>query len=110
MPLHNRYEALEVEGQSMEDGDDSLSTPEVSPRSERTSCINTTPTRKRRWVIVVGDSLLRGTEGLICRMYPPLREVCCLPEARVKDVTRILPSLVRPSDYYPLLLLSLIHI
>ncbi|KAK4819089.1 hypothetical protein QYF61_025348 [Mycteria americana] len=30
-----RYEALEVAGQSMEDGDDSLSTPEVSPRRKR---------------------------------------------------------------------------
>ncbi|KAK4830603.1 hypothetical protein QYF61_012029 [Mycteria americana] len=105
-PPHTpRYEALEVEGQSMEDGDNSLSTPEVSPRSEeRTSRINTTSTRKRRRVIVVGDSLLRGTEGPICWMDPPLREVCCLPGARVRDVTRILPSLVRPSDYYPLLL------
>ncbi|KAK4810714.1 hypothetical protein QYF61_007688 [Mycteria americana] len=55
VPLYNRYEALEVEGQSMEDGDDSPSTPEVSPRSEeRTSRTNTTSTRKRRWVIVVG--------------------------------------------------------
>ncbi|KAK4813363.1 hypothetical protein QYF61_003562 [Mycteria americana] len=94
VPLYNRYEALEVEGQEMEYGDDSLSTPEVSPRSEeRTSCINTTSTRKRRRVIVVGDPLLKGTEGPICRMDPPLREVCCLPGARVKDVTRILPSL-----------------
>ncbi|KAK4831654.1 hypothetical protein QYF61_018621 [Mycteria americana] len=47
---------------------------------------------------------LRGTEGPICRADPPLREFCCLPGARVKDVTRVLPSLVRPSDYYPLLL------
>ena len=105
VPLYNRYEALEGEGQSMEDGDDSLSTPEVSPRSEEcTSRINTTSTRKKRQVIAVGDSLLRGTEGPICQTDPPLREVCCLPGARVKDVTRILPSLVRPSDYYPLLL------
>ncbi|KAK4823952.1 hypothetical protein QYF61_008338 [Mycteria americana] len=95
VPLYSRYEALEVEGQSMEDGDDSPSKPEVSPRSEEcTSRINTTSTRKRRRVIVVGDSLLRGTEGPICRTDPPLREVCCLPGARVKDVMRILPSLL----------------
>ncbi|KAK4815560.1 hypothetical protein QYF61_004077 [Mycteria americana] len=95
VPLHNRYEALEVSGQAMEDGDDSLSTPEVSPRSEeRTSRINTTSLTKRRQVIVVGDSLVRGTEGPICRTDPPLREVCCLPGARVRDVTRVLPSLL----------------
>ncbi|KAK4815791.1 hypothetical protein QYF61_007231 [Mycteria americana] len=105
VPLHNRYEALEVAGQSVEDGDDSPSTPEVSPRSEeRTSRLTTTFTRKKRRVIVVGDSFLKGTEGPICRTDPPLREVCCLPGARVRDVTRVLPSLVRPSDYYPLLL------
>ncbi|KAK4832349.1 hypothetical protein QYF61_021878 [Mycteria americana] len=105
VPLHNRYEALEVEGQSVEDGDDSLSRPEVLPRSEeRTSRLTTTSTRKKRRVIVVGDSFLKGTEGPICRTDPPLREVCCLPGARVKDVTRVLPSLVRPLDYYPLLL------
>ncbi|KAK4816772.1 hypothetical protein QYF61_022770 [Mycteria americana] len=105
VPLYNRDEALEVEGQAMEDGDDSPSTPEVSPRSEeRTSRINTTSRRKRRRVIVVGDSILRGTEGPICRTDPPLREACCLPGAHMKDITRILPSLVWPSDYYPLLL------
>jgi len=53
---------------------------------------------------VVGDSPLRGTEGLISWADPPLREVCCLPGARVKDIARKIPRLVRPSDYYPLLL------
>ncbi|KAK4813675.1 hypothetical protein QYF61_019568 [Mycteria americana] len=66
VPLCNRYEALEVEGQSMEDGDDSLSTPEVSPRAEeRTSRINTTSTRKRRRVIVGKENLCSGT----CRAH-----------------------------------------
>ena len=55
-------------------------------------------------IIFVCDSLLRGTEGPMCRADPPLRQVCCFPGAQVKDITRKLPSLVRPSDYYPLLL------
>ncbi|KAK4822673.1 hypothetical protein QYF61_019040 [Mycteria americana] len=97
---HRRYSPLGRElcqgaEPDQEDGDNSLSTPEVSPRSEeRTSHINTTSTRKRRRVIVVGDSLLKGTEGPICRTDPPLREFCCLPGARVKDITRVLPSLL----------------
>jgi len=37
---------------------------------------------------------------------PPHREVFCLPEARVKDICRKLPSLVSPLDYYLLLLLQ----
>ena len=105
VPLYHRYEALDVEGQSMDDVDDGPSTPEVLPRSERpTTRSITTSTRKKRQIIVIDDSLLRGTEGPICWTDPPLREVCCLPEARVKDITRKLPSLVQPLDYYPLLL------
>ncbi|PKU45858.1 hypothetical protein llap_3859 [Limosa lapponica baueri] len=59
--------------------------------------------RKKRKVIVVGDSFLRGTEGPICRPDPSHREVSCLPGARIKDIQKNLPTLVRPSDYYPLL-------
>ncbi|XP_054680227.1 collagen alpha-1(I) chain-like [Grus americana] len=74
--------------------DDSRATPEVSPRPERpTPHIVTTSTKKKRQVTVVGDSLLRGTEGPVCRADPPFREVCCLTGAHVKDVTRKLPSL-----------------
>ncbi|GAB0179564.1 hypothetical protein GRJ2_000421700 [Grus japonensis] len=48
VPLYNMFEALDMEGQSMEDMDDSPSTPEVLPRSERpTPCIMTTSTRKK---------------------------------------------------------------
>ena len=56
------------------------------------------------WVIVIGDSLLKGAEGPICRPDSLHREICCLPGAQIKDVRKKLPSLVRPSDYYPLLL------
>ncbi|KAK4831411.1 hypothetical protein QYF61_017542 [Mycteria americana] len=49
VPLYNRYEALDVEGQSMDDVDDGPSTPEVLPGSERpTPCITTTSIRKKR--------------------------------------------------------------
>jgi len=53
-------------------------------------------------VIVTGDSLLKGAEGLICRPDPLHRDVCCLLGARVKDVRKKLSSLVRLSDYSPL--------
>jgi len=51
-------------------------------------------------VIVIGESLLRGTEGLICRPDPSHREFCCLPGAQVRDFARKLPRLVWPSHYY----------
>jgi len=89
----------------MDDVDDGPSTPEVLPRSERpTPYIMTTSTRKKRKVIVVSHSHLRATEGPVCQTDPPLREVCCLPGAWVKDISRKVPTLVQPSDYYPLLL------
>ncbi|KGL90143.1 hypothetical protein N301_00086, partial [Charadrius vociferus] len=101
LPLCNRYGALEIEGQMTEDGED-------DPSSESPRAIHSPPhlrissTKKERRVIVVGDSLLRGTEGTICRPGPYHREVSCLRGARIKDIQRKLPSLVHPSDYYPL--------
>ena len=47
-------------------------------------------------------TLLKGTEGPICRPDPLHSEGCYLPGA--KDMRKKLPCLVRPPDYYPLLL------
>ncbi|XP_074982281.1 uncharacterized protein LOC142071374 [Caretta caretta] len=68
------------------------------------SSTTTTPKRRRR-VVVVGNSLLRGTESSICRPDRENREVCCLPGAKIRDVTERLPRLIKPSDRYPFLLL-----
>ena len=51
----------------------------------------------------MGGSLLKGTEGPIYRPDPTHREVCCLPGARVRDFAKKVKRLVRPTDYYPLL-------
>jgi len=55
--------------------------------------IVTAPVKKKRRVIVIGDSLLKGTEDPICRPDPSHREACCLPGARVRDVAAKLPGL-----------------
>ncbi|KAK4826596.1 hypothetical protein QYF61_010358 [Mycteria americana] len=83
VPLHNRYEAVQVEPNNDEDnGSSSL---EVWLRLSRpTPCVKTASIKKKRQVILIGDSLLKGTEGSICRPDPLLREVCCLPGAWVK--------------------------
>jgi len=52
----------------------------------------------------MSDSLLRGTEAPICRPNTEARKVCCLPGAKVRDVTERVPQLVKSTDYYPLLL------
>jgi len=65
--LYNRFEALDMEGQSTDAVDDGPSIPEVLLRSEWSTLCNTiTSTRKKRWIIAVDYSLLRGTEGPIC--------------------------------------------
>jgi len=40
------------------------------------------------------------------RPRPQEQEVCCLPGTRVRDIARNLRGLVRPSDYYPLLVVQ----
>ena len=45
-------------------------------------------------------------KALYVSLTPTRREVCCLPGARVRDISRKLPGLIRPSDYYPLLIIK----
>ena len=105
VPLHNRFEALELQRPVGEDEVESL--PRRMPRVRKpTPRLKTASTKKDRRVILVGVSLLRGKEGPVCQPDPTRREVCCLPGARVRDVARKLPNLVRPSDYYPLLIVQ----
>ena len=79
MPLHNKYGALELEDQVNEDQvvDEALSREVLRP-SQAAPCILTASERRKRRVIVIGDSRLRGTEGPICRPDPSHREFCCL--------------------------------
>lgn len=61
--------------------------------------------RKERWAIVVGNSLLSGTEGPLCWTDPLCREGCCLLAAWAEDIPGKALGLVQPLGYYPLLLL-----
>ena len=104
MPLRNSYAALELEGLGEVDVGESPSVQERLPKASQSAPRFAPPSvRKKRRAVVIGDSLLRGTEGLICLSDPSHREVCCLPGAQVRDVARNITRLVRPSDYYPLL-------
>ncbi|XP_073175776.1 uncharacterized protein [Lepidochelys kempii] len=71
----------------------------------RVGSSTTTAPKRRRRVVVVGDSLHRGTESSICHPDRENREVCCLPGAKIHDVTERLLRLIKPSDRYPFLLL-----
>ena len=105
VPPCNRFEALKAEGEVSEDEVAGLppSVPTVRRSAPR---LKTASSRKERRVTVVGDSLLRGTEGPKCRPDPTRTEVCCLPGARVTGISRKLPGPIRPSDYYPSLIVQ----
>ncbi|KFP92027.1 hypothetical protein N311_01383, partial [Apaloderma vittatum] len=106
LPLQNRYEALDNESQAKEEtgGGSSIGLSRVNQSATR---IRTSLAKKKRRVIVTGDSLLRGTEDPIRHLDLTHREVCCLPGARIKDMIKKLPGLVKPSDYYPLLVMQI---
>ncbi|KAF7239086.1 Potassium voltage-gated channel subfamily H member 6, partial [Varanus komodoensis] len=61
----------------------------------------------RQQVIVVGDSLQRGTELVVCHPNLETREVCCLPGARIQHVKDRVECLVRSKGHQ---LLLVIHV
>ena len=72
LPLHSRYGALELEDQASEDQGVDEALPRGVPRlSQAAPRILTSSEKRKRRVIVIGDSLLRGTEGPICRPDHP---------------------------------------
>lgn len=77
-PLHNRFEALNLE---QEVGEGVVEGPTTRSHTGVTPCLKTDSNKKDRWVIVVGNSFLRETEGPVCRVEPHHREVCSLPES-----------------------------
>ena len=91
----------EVSGETMED------LPRREPKVKQSPPhLETASFRKERRAIVVGDSLLRGTEGPIYRPDSSHWEVCCLSGAWVRDITRKLPKVVWSTDYFPLLIIQ----
>jgi len=59
---------------------------------------------KKSQLLVVDDSLLRGTEAPICQPDRESHEVCCLPGAKIRGMAKRVPQLVKSTDYSPLLL------
>uniref|UniRef100_A0A670JHM6 SGNH hydrolase-type esterase domain-containing protein n=1 Tax=Podarcis muralis TaxID=64176 RepID=A0A670JHM6_PODMU len=121
LEIHNRFEVLspsmEDEEQTpfedlslitvdqvYEDEQQSQSSGNVQATLERTAHGRTPTKPKRRCVVVIGDSLLRGTEAVICGPDKMSREVCCLPGAKIQDVTERLQGIIKPTDKYPFLL------
>ena len=88
--LHNRFDALKPEGEVSEDEVGGLP-PSLSKVRRSAPCLKTASSRKERSVIVIGGSLLRGTEGPVCWPDPTRKEVCCLPGAWVRNILENFP-------------------
>ena len=56
-------------------------------------------------MIVIGDSILRGTEGPICCQDALTHKVYCLPTAKIQDLTGMIQAVIQPTDYYPTVLI-----
>ena len=94
--LSNRFQLLEGETGGQPAEQESQGTSRNSGReAERQS------TKKKRRIVIVGDSLLHGNEAQVCREDPWTHQVCCLPGAQVRDRTEGLPKLIQPTDTYP---------
>ncbi|XP_062896362.1 uncharacterized protein LOC134342314 [Mobula hypostoma] len=83
VPLNNRYSCLStVGGDSLPGGSDSgpASGTESGPVAQKGRA------RKRR-AVVIGDSIVRGSNRRFCGRSPETRMVVCLPGARVWDIS-----------------------
>ena len=84
----NKYEALIT-----------IDTREQGLQEETTPAAHSGYYKMKQWVLIVGDSLLKGTEAPICQPDREAPEVCYLPGAKVQDVTKRVPQLVKSTDY-----------
>lgn len=106
VPLHNRYEALELGRQANSNVEEGPTRLEGSSKaSQPIPCITETSIKKKRLLSqgTLPHSLLRRTEGPIFWADPAHREVCCLPEIHVRGITRKVICLIQTSDCHPLL-------
>ena len=98
-----RYETLELDGLGDVEVGEGPHTQERLPRGSQTAPrIAIASIRIKRKAVIIGDFLLKETEGPVCCLDPSHREVCCLLCSLVRDVARNITRLVKPSDYYPL--------
>ncbi|VEL31290.1 unnamed protein product [Protopolystoma xenopodis] len=63
--------------------------------------------RKERQVLVIGDSIIRKVDRVICRKAPTCRTVCCLPGARVRHVVERVDRLLGGAGEDPAVLVHI---
>jgi len=51
-------------------------------------------------VLVVNESLLKGSEVPLWQPDRESQEICCFPGAKIQDIAKMLPELVKRTVYY----------
>lgn len=101
--LRNRYDALGVKNeQHVSNGLDPAKDDHAKLIRTPTHIVTSAP-RKVHKVLVIGDSLLRGTEASICCPENFSRQIYCLPGSHIHSIAKRLPNVVNATDYHPLL-------
>jgi len=106
VPLQNCFTTLQTEEERPVASGEMLKPSKVSWSAPR---LTTSTTKKRQWVVIVGNSLLRGMEAPICQPDALPRVMCCLSGARhIRNVAKRLSSLIQSSCCSPLLLFHIV--
>lgn len=88
VPTSNRYEALAADKIKEQD-----SLGETAPTAHTKNC------KRKQPLLVVGESLLKGTEAPVCQPDIQSGEAGCFLGAKIRDVTERLSQLVRTTYY-----------
>jgi len=91
IPLHNRFTELDtVVGNA-------LPGTSCDSRNSDTESGSTAQKggRKKKTAVVIGDQMVRGTDRRFCGRDRDSRMVCCLPGARVRDVSDRVHSVLK---------------
>ena len=83
IPLNNKFTILETLG---EDDRPGVSHGDRASGTESDSVMQNGGTEKRR-AVVIGDSIVRGADRRFCGREKDTHMICCLPGARVRDVS-----------------------
>ncbi|XP_072352062.1 uncharacterized protein [Scyliorhinus torazame] len=89
LTLSNRHEALApcVDGEQGCRNDESADQGTMVQQAIQGEGVN-------RQIVVVGDSIIRGIDSILCEQDKESRVVCCLPGARVRDISNRLERIL----------------
>jgi len=101
--LQNRYTVLDTVGGdgSPEEGGSSQVHGTVAGSAAQNG------RKKRGRAIVIGDSIVRGIDRRFCGRKRESRMVCCLPGARVKDVSERLQGILEGEGEQPVVVVHI---